>query len=69
MDRANRIIYGQTSKILLRTGEAAADVLEHDTVTERHYLDAEYGNIDYKKQYIESINPVTKGFVLKELQN
>ncbi|VTR07093.1 Uncharacterised protein [Clostridioides difficile] len=57
MNRANRIIYDQTGKILLQTGEATGDILEHDTITELHYIDVEYGNIDYSKQYIESINP------------
>ncbi|HBH4023900.1 TPA: hypothetical protein KSL59_003851, partial [Clostridioides difficile] len=56
MNRANRIIYDQTGKILFQTGEATGDILEHDTITELHYIDVGYGNIDYSKQYIESIN-------------
>lgn len=67
MSRANRIIYDQTGKILLQTGEATGDVLEHDTITELHYIDVEYGNIDYSKQYIESINPITKEPILKDI--
>ena len=46
MNRANRIIYDQTGKILFQTGEATGDVLEHDTITELHYIDVGYGNID-----------------------
>ncbi|KPI46310.1 hypothetical protein IM33_20010 [Clostridioides difficile] len=68
MNRANRIIYDQTGKILLQTGEATGDVLEHDEITELHYLDVEFGSIDYSKQYIESINPVTKEPVLKDIE-
>ncbi len=68
MNRGNRIIYNQDGKILLQTGEATGDVLEHDTITELHYLDVEYGSIDYSKQYIESINPVTKEPVLKDIE-
>ncbi|MBH7391828.1 hypothetical protein ACGAKZ_01600 [Clostridioides difficile] len=67
MNRANRIIHDQTGKILLQTGEATGDILEHDTITELHYIDVEYGNIDYSKQYIESINPITKEPILKDI--
>ncbi|MGO0884870.1 hypothetical protein ACTPDI_18995 [Clostridioides difficile] len=68
MNRNNRIIYDQTGKIWLQTGEATGDVLEHDTVTELNFIDVEYGSIDYSKQYIESINPVTKEPVLKNIE-
>ncbi|HBE8727237.1 TPA: hypothetical protein KM440_003759, partial [Clostridioides difficile] len=57
----------QTGKILFQTGEATGDVLEHDTITELHYIDVGYGNIDYSKQYIESINPITKELILKDI--
>ncbi|HBF5620537.1 TPA: hypothetical protein KOQ92_003822, partial [Clostridioides difficile] len=67
MNRANRIIYDQTGKILFQTGEATGDILEHDTITELHYIDVGYGNIDYSKQYIESINPITKELILKDI--
>ncbi|MFL8757581.1 hypothetical protein, partial [Clostridioides sp. GD02376] len=68
MNRENRIIYNQDGKILLQTGEATGNVLEHDTITELHYLDIGYGSIDYSKQYIESINPVTKEPVVKDIE-
>ncbi len=68
MNRNNRIIYNQDGKILLQTGEATGDVLEHDTITELHYLDVEFGSIDYSKQYIESINPVTKEPIIKDIE-
>ncbi|AXU27055.1 TPA: hypothetical protein ACKONR_002225 [Clostridioides difficile] len=67
MERGNRIIYDQSGKIWLQTGEATGDVSEHDTITELHYLDLEFGSIDYSKQYIESINPVTRELVLKDI--
>ncbi|EOY7154710.1 hypothetical protein ACQD52_003527 [Clostridioides difficile] len=67
MERGNRIIYNQNGKILLQTGEATGDILEHDVITELHYLDIEFGSIDYSKQYIESINPVTKEPVIKDI--
>ncbi|MBG0056723.1 hypothetical protein NMF85_19745, partial [Clostridioides difficile] len=60
MDRANRIIYDQTGKILLQTGEATGDILEHDTITELHYIDVEYGSIDYTRNRIIGINIETK---------
>ncbi|HFL2530377.1 hypothetical protein [Clostridioides difficile] len=68
MDRGNRIIYNQDGKIIFQTGEATGDVLEHDTITELNFLDIEFGSIDYSKQYIESINPVTKEPVLKNIE-
>ncbi|HEF0366394.1 TPA: hypothetical protein R9T33_003723, partial [Clostridioides difficile] len=52
MNRANRIICDQTGKILLQTGEATGDILEHDTITELHCIDIEYGSIDYTKNRI-----------------
>ncbi|MBG0220003.1 hypothetical protein I4O96_13175 [Clostridioides difficile] len=67
MNRANRIIYDQTGKILLQTGEATGDVLEHDTITELYYVDIEYGSIDYTKNRITSINIETKQPILEEI--
>uniref|UniRef100_UPI001CA4A57D hypothetical protein n=1 Tax=Clostridioides difficile TaxID=1496 RepID=UPI001CA4A57D len=67
MNRGNRVIYNQDGKIIFQTGEATGDVLEHDVITELHYFDVEYGNIDYSKQYIESINPITKEPILKDI--
>ncbi|HFL2403605.1 TPA: hypothetical protein ACG3PH_001984 [Clostridioides difficile] len=67
MNRANRIIYDQTGKILLQTGEATGDVLPHDNIIELSFLDVEHGSIDYSKQYIESINPITKELILKDI--
>ncbi|MER0285282.1 hypothetical protein ABRY17_15365 [Clostridioides difficile] len=67
MERGNRIIYNQDGKIIFQTGEAVGDVSEHNTITELHYLDIEFGSINYRKQYIESINPVTKEAVLKDI--
>ncbi|MBY1134017.1 hypothetical protein KWV42_19415, partial [Clostridioides difficile] len=60
MERGNRIIYDQTGKILLQTGEATGDILEHDTITELHYIDVEYGSIDYTRNRIIGINIETK---------
>ncbi|NJJ35339.1 hypothetical protein GSQ51_03630 [Clostridioides difficile] len=67
MERGNRIIYDQTGKIWLQTGEAIGDISEHDVITKLNYLDIEFGSIDYSKQYIESINPVTKEPILKDI--
>ncbi|SJP37148.1 Uncharacterised protein [Clostridioides difficile] len=67
MDRANRIIYDQTGKILLQTGEATGDILQHDTITELHCIDVEYGSIDYTKNRIIGINIETKQPILEEI--
>ncbi|ENZ9521517.1 TPA: hypothetical protein KNK83_003678 [Clostridioides difficile] len=67
MDRANRIICDQTGKILLQTGEATGDILEHDEITELHCIDVPYGSIDYIKNRITSINIETKQPILEEI--
>ncbi|WP_044490045.1 hypothetical protein, partial [Clostridioides difficile] len=67
MNRANRIIYDQTGKILLQTGEATGDVLEHDEITELHCIDVPYGSIDYTKNRITGINIETKEPILEEI--
>ncbi|HBG5345183.1 TPA: hypothetical protein KQG29_002574 [Clostridioides difficile] len=67
MDRANRIICDQTGKILLQTGEATGDILEHDEITELHCIDIEYGSIDYTKNRIIGINIETKQPILEEI--
>ncbi|HBF9980888.1 TPA: hypothetical protein KPB42_003836, partial [Clostridioides difficile] len=67
MNRANRIIYDQTGKILLQTGEATGDILQHDTITELHCIDVEYGSIDYTKNRIIGINIETKEPILEEI--
>ncbi|CZR96765.1 MULTISPECIES: hypothetical protein [Clostridioides] len=68
MNRGNRIIYDQTGKVWIQTGEATGDILAHDVITKLNYLDIEFGSIDYSKQYIESINPITKEPVLKDTE-
>ncbi|MDN9833894.1 hypothetical protein KLM64_17425 [Clostridioides difficile] len=68
MNKKNRIIYDQTGKIWLQTGESNGDVLKHSEITELHYLDVEFGSIDYSKQYIESINLTTKEPVVKDIE-
>ncbi|MCP3366442.1 hypothetical protein NAU88_13605 [Clostridioides difficile] len=67
MERGNRIICDQTGKILLQTGEATGDILEHDTITELHYIDVEYGSIDYTRNRIIGINIETKEPILEEI--
>lgn len=67
MNRANRIICDQTGKILLQTGEATGDILEHDEITELHCIDIPYGSIDYTKNRIISINIETKQPILEEI--
>ncbi|MER0283799.1 hypothetical protein ABRY17_07845 [Clostridioides difficile] len=67
MERGNRVIYNQNGDIIFQTGEAIGDVLQHVEIKELHYLDLEFGSIDYSKQYIESINPVTKELNIKDI--
>ncbi|MDS6284554.1 hypothetical protein REK99_012640 [Clostridioides difficile] len=67
MNRANRIICDQTGKILLQTGEATGDILEHDEITELHCIDVPYGSVDYIKNRIVGINIETKEPILEEI--
>ncbi|WP_219719936.1 hypothetical protein, partial [Clostridioides difficile] len=41
--------------------------LEHDTITELHYIDVEYGSIDYTRNRIIGINIETKEPILEEI--
>ncbi|HBH1283027.1 TPA: hypothetical protein ACHVSD_000998 [Clostridioides difficile] len=68
MNRNNRIIYDQTGNIWPQTGEATGDIQEWSKITELNFLDVEFGSIDYSKQYIESINPVTKEPIIKDIE-
>ncbi|MCL6801210.1 hypothetical protein M3F36_012600 [Clostridioides difficile] len=68
MNRNNRIIYDQTGNIWLQTGEATGDIQKWSKITELNFLDVEFGSIDYSKQYIESINPVTKEPIIKDIE-
>ncbi|HBF0144817.1 TPA: hypothetical protein ACKOQA_002047 [Clostridioides difficile] len=68
MNRNNRIIYDQTGKIWLQTGETMGDIQEWSEIIELNFIDVEFGSIDYSKQYIESINPVTKEPVIKDIE-
>ncbi|HEL4198616.1 hypothetical protein OKQ65_17320 [Clostridioides difficile] len=67
MERGNRIIYNQDGKILLQTGEATGDILEHDEITELHFVDIPYGSVDYTKSRIVGINIETKEPILEEM--
>ncbi|HBE8924182.1 TPA: hypothetical protein KRJ43_003563, partial [Clostridioides difficile] len=49
------------------TGESCGDVLPHDKITELHYIDVEYGSIDYTRNKIVGINIETKEPVLEEI--
>lgn len=67
MERGNRIICDQTGKILLQTGEATGDILEHDEITELHFVDIPYGSIDYTRNRIIGINIETKEPISEEI--
>ncbi|WP_333953690.1 hypothetical protein [Clostridioides difficile] len=67
MNRANRIIYDQTGKILFQTGEATGDILEHDIITQLHCVDVPYGSIDYTRNRIISVNTETKQPIVEEI--
>lgn len=49
------------------TGEATGDILEHDEITELHFVDIPYGSVDYTKSRIVGINIETKEPILEEI--
>ncbi|WP_405155623.1 hypothetical protein [Paenibacillus sp. FSL K6-0108] len=67
MNIGTRIIYDQDGEIIYRAGEIQGDVLPRKEITELHYIDLEYGAIDYHTHRIVSIDPATKQPVLEEL--
>lgn len=67
MNVPNRVIYDQTGRIIFETGESCGDVLPHNKITELHYIDVEYGSIDYTRNRIVGINIETKEPVLEEI--
>ncbi|HBG2115453.1 TPA: hypothetical protein KRM61_001004 [Clostridioides difficile] len=67
MNVPNRVIYDQTGRIIFETGESCGDVLPHDKITELHYIDVEYGSIDYTRNRIVGINIEKKEPVLEEI--
>ncbi|HBH4065344.1 TPA: hypothetical protein ACKOLO_003187 [Clostridioides difficile] len=67
MNVPNRVIYDQTGRIIFETGESCGDVLPHDKITELHYIDVEYGSIDYTRNRIVGINIETKEPILEEI--
>ncbi|WP_077727182.1 hypothetical protein, partial [Clostridioides difficile] len=50
-----------------QTGEATGDILEHDEITELHFVDIPYGSVDYTKSRIVGINIETKEPILEEI--
>lgn len=67
MQLSNRIFYSQDGEVLFQTGELQGDVLPRKEITSLHYVDLEYGEIDFTTHRIVSINPVTKRPILEEL--
>ncbi|MCC0705250.1 hypothetical protein IC213_19520 [Clostridioides sp. ES-S-0049-02] len=67
MNVPNRIIYDQTGRTIFETGESCGDVLPHDIITELHYIDIEYGSIDYTRNRVIGINVETKEPILEEI--
>lgn len=63
----SRIIYDQDGQILYQIGEMQGDVLPRKEITSLHYVDLEYGEIDFTTHRIVSIDPVTKHPILEEL--
>ncbi|MBY2477401.1 hypothetical protein KWV16_10960 [Clostridioides difficile] len=67
MNVPNRIIYDQTGRTIFETGESCGDVFPHDIITELHYIDIEYGSIDYTRNRVIGINVETKEPILEEI--
>jgi hypothetical protein len=61
----NRIIYDQDGELICIMGEVQGDVPPRKEITELHYVDLEYGAIDFTTHRITGIDPVTKQPVLE----
>lgn len=68
MKRGTRIIYDQLGKIWFIQNDTEGTEPTWSEITELHYLDLKFGSIDYTKQYIESINPITKEPIIKNIE-
>ena len=67
MQIGNRIIFDQDGEILAQLGEVQGDVLPRKEILSLGYVDLEYGEVDYSKYRIVSINAETKQPILEEI--
>ena len=67
MDLGNRVFYDQDGDILFQTWEISGDVLPRKEITELHFVDLEFGSINYQTHRLIGINPVTKQPILAEI--
>ncbi len=67
MEIGNRIIFDQDGEIIAQSGEMQGDVLDRKEITKLDYIDLDYGQIDYFKYRILSINVETKQPILEEI--
>jgi len=68
MKIGDRIIFDQNGNILVQLGQMQGDVLPRKEITELNYIDLEYGEVDYLKYKIISIDITTKRPVLKSIE-
>lgn len=55
----NRVFADQDGQIIFQTGEMVGDVLPRKEINKVHVIDLAYGSIDYSKEFIKSIDPIT----------
>lgn len=67
MQIGNRIIYDQDGEILLQTGEMQGEVLPRKEITELHFIDLDYGAINFQTHRLVAIDPKTKQPILEEM--
>lgn len=56
MQRGNLIVYDTTGRIFSQTGEADGEVLPHVYPVGIPWIEIPYGEIDYTKNYVSSID-------------
>jgi len=72
MNIGNRVYFDKNSGVIIhQTLEQTGNVSPHPTITKIDYMDIPFGSIDYKKNYIESIDiltqqPIIKSFPIQE---
>jgi len=74
MNRGNRVYFNQENGVIIhQTLEQSGNISPHPTIIKIDYMDIPFGLIDYKVNYIESIDvstqqPIIKSFPIQETE-
>ena len=68
MQIGNRIIFDQDGEVVYQTGEMRGDVLPRKEITELHFVDLEFGSINFETHRIIGIDVETKQPILEAVK-